>query len=143
MKRLKTMWRILKTIGADKIVYSFIIFVIFSAFILRFIEPGINNINDGIWYCFSVISSCGFGDLICVTIIGRIISIILGIFSMLIIALIPGILVSYYLEFVKIKENESISLFLDELEHLPELSKDDLERISKKIKSIKYKQPRN
>lgn len=52
-------------------------------------------------------STIGFGDFVAETVVGRILSVILSIYSILIIALIPGIITSYYLETVKIRSRES------------------------------------
>ena len=41
------------------------------------------------------------------------------------------------LEYVKAKENETTSRFLEQLENLPNLSHEELEQLSKKIKEIK------
>lgn len=102
MKRWKILWKILKTINLDKIVYLFIIMILIFSYLFKLVEPNINTYFDGIWYSFSLITSVGFGDLFAVTFLGRVLSIILGIYALIIIALIPGILVSYYVEFAKI-----------------------------------------
>ena len=39
--------------------------------------------------------------------------------------------------YVKAKENETVSRFLEKLENLPNLSHEELEQLSKKIKEIK------
>ena len=51
--------------------------------------------------------------------------------------MIPAILVSYYMEVIHRREKESITLFMDKLEHLPEMSKEELQEIADKIKKIK------
>lgn len=81
----------------------------------------------------------GFGDITAVTILGRAMSIFLSICSILIIAVVPGIITSYYIESTKLKEKESIAKFLDDLEHLPELSKEDLQSLSEKVKKFNRK----
>ena len=43
------------------------------------------------------------------------------------------------MEYLKAKENETISLFLEKLERLPELEKEELKRISEKIKKFNKK----
>ena len=139
MKRWKILWKILKTINLDKIVYLFIIMILIFSYLFKLVEPNINTYFDGIWYSFSLITSVGFGDLFAVTFLGRVLSIILGIYALIIIALIPGILVSYYVEFAKINAKETASIFLDKLEGLPELSKAELEEISKNVKERRYK----
>lgn len=103
------------------------------------VEPNIKTPIDSVWYCFSVATTIGFGDITAVTILGRAMSIFLSICSILIIAVVPGIITSYYIESTKLKEKESIAKFLDDLEHLPELSKEDLQSLSVKVKKFNRK----
>ena len=51
-------------------------------------------------------------------------------------AMVPGVVVSYYMEYIKIREKETISTFLEKLEKLPELSKEELREVSEKIKKF-------
>ncbi len=139
VRRWKILWKILRTINLDKIVYLFVFMTLIFSYLFKLIEPNINTYFDGIWYSFSLITSVGFGDIFAVTFLGRILSIILGIYALILIALIPGILVSYYVEFSKINAKETASVFLDKLERLPDLSKDELEEISKRVKERRYK----
>ena len=39
--------------GADKIFMYYFIFFFIVAFIIRIIEPNINNFKDGLWFCFA------------------------------------------------------------------------------------------
>ena len=52
------------------------------------------------------------------------------------VAVIPGVVVSYYLEVIHRRENEKLMSFLNTLEHLPELSKDELAHISEQVKEF-------
>lgn len=139
MKKLKILWKILKSTNADKIVISFIIFINIMAIAFTFVEPSITTYGDGLWYCFTIVSTIGFGDFYAVTTLGRICTIILSLYGILVIALIPGIIVSFYMEFIKQKSDDNISAFLEKLEHLEDLSKEELAEISSKVKSRKYK----
>lgn len=139
MKKLKLLWKILKSIGAEKILTGFIGFILIMAGIFTFIEPNIDSYGDALWYCFAVVTTIGFGDLYAVTALGRVLTIILSLYGILIIALIPGVFVSFYMEFLKIKADESMMSFLDKLERLEELSKEELREISEKVKAKKYK----
>lgn len=139
MKGRKIIWNILKRTHAIKILYGYIaLFVCISLAIMLF-EPKINTFIDSVWYCFSVISTIGFGDITVTTITAKILTIVLSIISILVVALIPGILTSYYIEIVKLRENESSEKFLYDLEHLPELSHEELEALSNKVKEFQKK----
>lgn len=136
MKRHKIIWRVLKRTGATKLLTGYLITLAVISVAIVFVEPNINTLQDGVWYCFSVLTTIGFGDLLAVTVVGRILSIILSIYSILIIAIIPGIVTSFYLEIVKVRSKESVENFLYDLERLPELSKEELVEISERVKKI-------
>ncbi len=61
--------------------------------------------------------------MLATTLVGRVLSIFLSICSILIIAVVPGVITSYYVESTKLRADESSAKFLDDLERLPELSK--------------------
>ena len=139
MKKSKLIIKVLKRTGAIKMLYGFIgLFLVISLLIMIF-EPKINTFSDSIWYCFNVMTTIGFGDVTSVTIVGRVLSIILSVYSILIIAVIPGVLTSYYIESIKLRSNESMEKFMNDLEHLPELSKEELSDLSERIKQFQKK----
>ncbi len=134
MKRLRLLWHILKMTGAHTIMLGFVGFLFLSAAIFTILEPGMTHYGDGIWYCFSVFTTIGFGDMVAVTIPGRLLTILLGLYGLFIVALIPGIVVNYFTEVSKRRLNQSTLGILDQLEHLPELSKEELEQLSASIR---------
>jgi voltage-gated potassium channel len=134
MQKSKMIWKILKRTGADKLLCGYISIFTAISIVLVLIEPNIHSFGDSVWFCFSVMTTIGFGDLTAVTTIGRILVIFLSIYSILIIAIIPGILTSYYIESTRLRANESVEKFLYDLERLPELSKKELTELSEKVK---------
>lgn len=139
MRKIKIMWRILKTTGIDKIIIGFLIFVFVAALILQIVEPGISTYFDGIWYSFITLTTVGYGDIAAVTVIGKIISMLLAVSGVIVVALIPGTLVNFYQEITKLKAKDSMATFLDKLERLPELSKEELKEIAENVKQRKYR----
>ena len=139
MKKFKILWKIIKLAALDKVVYGFIIFVLLNAFILDFVEPSIKDYSDAIWYSFVSFTTIGFGDFVATTFIGRISTMFLAFYGILIVGIIPGVIVSYYQEVMNIKKNNNISNFLTDLEKLPELSKEELIELSNKVKKYRYK----
>lgn len=139
MKKIKLTWNILRKMNVDKIILSFIILLIGSSFVLVKFEPEISSIWDAMWYCFVSFTTIGFGDIVVVTAIGKIITFIVALYGIVLVAIITGVLVNYYQEINKIKMNESVEVFMDKLERLPELSKEELKEISQKVKERKYK----
>lgn len=139
MKKIKMLFKILRIMNIDKIIYGFLVYILLMSAILFKIEPSIVTYFDGIWYCFVTASTVGFGDIVVTTVIGKTLSIILMIYSMLIVALITGTLVNFYQEIQKNKYKDTVSTFLNKLENLPNLSKEELQEISNNIKNRRYK----
>ena len=103
------------------------------------VEPDITTFSDGLWYCFAASTTIGFGDIVAVTAAGRILTVILVLYGIFVIALIPGVVVNYFVEFNKIRYNESLLMFMDRLEHLDTLSKEELREISQNIRNFRGK----
>ncbi len=139
MKRLKLLWRILRLTGTDKIVSGFIVFLLMCTFLIMIVEPGITNYGDALWFTFASFTTLGYGDIVVTTFIGRIITMVLTLYGIVVVALIPGVLVSYFTEIKSMKEDETIMQFLDKLENLPNLSKEELMKISVNVKQRRYK----
>ena len=139
MKRIRRVWGILQTTGADKMLLGFLLFLLADAFVLKLVEPQFITYGDALWYAFSVVTTVGFGDYAAVTTLGRLCTVLLGVYGLLVVALIPGVLVSYYLEFTQRKADETTALFLEKLEHLEELPPEELRHISKLVREKRYR----
>lgn len=139
MKKLRRIIMILKRTGTLKMLVSFIVFYCAASTVVWLFEPNVNTIGDGFWYCFVASTTIGFGDIVALTYLGRIITILVSVYGIVVTAMIPGVVVSYYMEFLKIKEKETVSLFLERLEHLNELSREELTELSGKIKNFNKK----
>ncbi len=137
MRTLRILWMILKRTHTIKICISFAVCFFACAGIIQSVEPDITTYGESLWYCYVACATIGFGDFAAVTAIGRILTVFISLHATVFLAMIPAIVVSYYLEVVHRREKESVSIMLDKLEHLPEMSKEELQAISDKIKSIK------
>ena len=137
MKNLKILWRILKHTHADRILFGFVLFLLADAAVIQIAEPGIDRYGDALWYCYAVISTAGFGDIVAVTLIGKTCSVLLTIYTLFVVAIVTGVVVNFYTQLVELRRKETLTAFMDKLEHLPELSKEELETISKNVKKYR------
>ena len=85
MKKTRLIKIILKRTGALKFLTTYIIIFAGVSIGVWIVEPNIKTPIDSVWYCFSVATTIGFGDITAVTILGRAMSIFLSICSILII----------------------------------------------------------
>lgn len=137
MKKIRVLGIILKRTKADRILSGFLLFLFAAALIIQIVEPDINRYVDALWYCYAVISTAGFGDVVAVTFIGKVCSVLLTIYSMFVLAIVTGVVVNFYSQVVETHSKETLTPLMNQLEHLPELSKEELEAISQKIKKLR------
>ena len=136
MERIRLFWSIVKRCHFEKFLLGFVVCFFAAALIIMLREPGINTYGDALWYTFVSCTSIGFGDYTCVTVLGRILTVFLTLYEILLVALLSGIIVSHYLEVIHRREKYTATVFLDKMEHLTELSREDLLEMQEKAKKI-------
>ena len=136
MKRLHVLKSILVRTHVNKILISYVGFVLIAALLIQIIEPNIHRYGDALWYCYAVISTAGFGDVIVTTFIAKVISVLVTIYSIIIIALVTGVIVNYYNQLIQIRQKDTLAAFVDRLQRLPELSKEELAEMSANAKKF-------
>ncbi len=104
MKPLKRIGKLLVRTGAIKIFGAYVVVLIIGGILLTFIEPQVHGIFEGFYYCFVASTTIGFGDIVPVTAWGRIITIVVTLVGLMAVAMVPGVVVSYYTEYLKIRE---------------------------------------
>ena len=98
LEKMKLLLDILvKTHTIDIIICLFAFMIAFS-FILPRMEPAIENFEDSMWYCFTVVTTIGFGDMVAVTGAGRLLTVILGIYGIVVVAILTSVIVNFYNE---------------------------------------------
>ena len=137
MKGFKRFMFVVKRTKLSTMLIHFLVVMSLGAVLLSLFEPNINTIADGYWYLFVSSTTIGFGDICVTTALGKIVTIVVAIYGIVVTAMIPGVVVTYYTEYLKITENETISEFLERLERLPELEHQELEELSEKIKKFR------
>ena len=73
-------------------------FIIAFSFVFPIVEPTLTNFWDSMWYCFAVITTIGFGDFSATTAVGRVLTVILGIYGIVVVAILTSVVVNFYNE---------------------------------------------
>lgn len=135
-QRRRLLLKSFRTLDADKVMLVYIIWFFVAAVPIWLIEPHIKTYSDSLWFCFASATSIGYGDISATTVIGRIITVILSVYSIAVIAIFTAVVVGFFMDIAKAGANESAQKFTDDLEHLHEMSKEDLENLSKRVKQF-------
>lgn len=136
MTRLRILKSILVRTHADKILLTYLVFIGIAALLIQMLEPEINRFVDALWYCYAVISTAGFGDIVVTTFPAKVISVVLTVYSIIVIALVTGVIVNYYNQLIQIRQKNTLASFVDRIQRLPELSREELEEMSVNAKQF-------
>lgn len=134
--KIRTLKNILKRLKVFGILGTYIVFFLIVALIIMLAEPSVTNYGDALWYCYVNMFTIGFGDIVPVTIVGRIVSVLLTIYATFIIALLTGVVVAYYTEMTKRKYKATKEELLSQAQDLDKLTTKELRQLVKKIEKL-------
>ena len=107
--RMDVLKRIIRKTYAAEILSGIVLLIVAISFILPAFEYNITNFGDALWYCFAIVTTIGFGDITATSAIGRILSVILGLYGIIVVSLITSIIVNFYGEMKKEDSDETPS----------------------------------
>lgn len=93
---MPTLKKIVRKTYAAEILFGIVLLIVAFSLVLPYLEEGIPTFTDGLWYCFAIVTTIGFGDFSAVTPLGRLLSVILGLYGIIVVALITSIIVNFY-----------------------------------------------
>lgn len=96
--KLKILFKIIIKTYAFEILLGLLTMMVASSLIFYLYEPGVYTFGDGMWLSFAIVTTIGFGDINATSLVGRLISVILGIYGILVVAVITSIIVNFYNE---------------------------------------------
>ncbi len=94
---------------AFEVILGLLITIVAFSIVLKYYEDSIHTFWDGLWYCFAVVTTIGFGDITATTAVGRALSIILGVYGIIVVSLITSVIVNYYGEMKRTKATQPVA----------------------------------
>lgn len=105
-EKIKLLLNILIKTHAFDVLICLLAFIIAFSFMFPMVEDNITSFWDAMWYCFVVITTIGFGDFYATSVVGRILTVILGIYGIVVVAILTSVIVNFYTE-VSAKERDT------------------------------------
>ena len=102
--KIDVLWKIIRKTNAAEILFGMLLLIIAFSLVLPILEDGIPDFGSALWYCFAIISTIGFGDVSAVSILGRIMSAILGVCGLVVVSVVMSIVVNFYNETKDLKD---------------------------------------
>ena len=138
--RLRAIGPIIRAAGLVPWTMAFAILFVAATLVVDTAEPSVEGFANAAWLNFQVVTTIGLGDFTCTSLAGRLAAIALSVYSVFFLALVTGAMVAYCNERMAARRDESVAHFLDQLEHLEDLSPDDLASLSGKIRRLRSRQ---
>ena len=101
--KVKVLFKIILNTFSLEILFGLLTMIVcFSLIFMKVETPEnggkITSFPEALWYCFAIVTTIGFGDIAAVTPIGRVLSVILGLYGLVVVAVITSIVVNFYNE---------------------------------------------
>ena len=124
--RLDLLRNIVQKTYAAEIIFGLLLLIASFSFVLMYTdtESFKGEYTNALWYCFAVVTTIGFGDMTAVSTIGRVLSVILGVYGIVVVALITSIIVNFFGEMKKSNSDDDDP----EPEAEPETEREALEK---------------
>lgn len=104
--KLNILLNIVRETYVLEILMGLMLMIIACSSIFTTLEPNMTDYWDALWYSFALVTTIGFGDITASTMIGRALSVFLGIYGIVVVAIITSVIVNFYGEMRRFGEND-------------------------------------
>ena len=112
--KVKVLFKIILRTYAFEVILGLFTMMVAASLLFVIYEDSITTFPDALWYSFAVVTTIGFGDFTAVTPIGRILTVILGMYGIVVVAVITSIIVNFYNETAGKHDSKEINNIKDE-----------------------------
>ena len=90
--------KVIRKTYAVEIIFGMLLLMVAFSVVLSKTESSMETFGDALWYCFAIVTTIGFGDITATGVVGRILSVILGVYGIIVVSLITSVIVNFYNE---------------------------------------------
>ncbi len=118
--KVRVLFKIITNTFSLEVLFGLLVIIVCFSIILAKVEPAasteatIQNFPDALWYCFAVVTTIGFGDKVALTPVGKILTVILGLYGIVVVAVITSIIVNFYNATVGKQDQKELEEIKDE-----------------------------
>ncbi len=94
----RALQKVLRKTYAVEIFCGMLLLIVAFSVLLCSEEEGMETFGDALWYCFAIVTTIGFGDITATSALGRVLSVILGAYGIIVVSLITSVIVNFYNE---------------------------------------------
>ena len=98
--------KIVRKTYAGEIVFGLLLLIVAFSLVLMRMEENIKSFGDGLWYCFMLVTTIGLGDVTVTGTLGRVLSVILGVYGIIVVAILTSIIVNFYNEVKNVDDDK-------------------------------------
>ena len=102
--KLNVLLNIIRETYVLEILLGLMLMIIACSSVFTTLEPNMTDYWDALWYSFALVTTIGFGDITASTMIGRALSVFLGMYGIIVVAIITSVIVNFYGEMRRIKK---------------------------------------
>lgn len=97
-------------------------------------SPELMKGMEALWYCFTAVSTIGFGDVVVHTALSRVLTVLMSVYAVAALAIFTAVVVNYFQQVIARGKKEALEAFLEKAERLPELSREELEALARQAR---------
>ncbi|MCR4911636.1 MAG: potassium channel family protein [Bacilli bacterium] len=136
--KLHVLLKVIRKTYAGEILLGLILLIVSFSFVFYMTEDSFGNYLNALWYSFAIVTTIGFGDFYAVGDLGRVLSVILGIYGIIVVAVLTSIIVNFYNETKDDKDDKD-----KKEKDNPEEAEDSPKEIEEKSKEKKEEPKKN
>ena len=115
--KINVLLKIIVNTYSLEVLFGMLTMIVCFSLVFYVIEPAMPTFPDALWYCFAVVTTIGFGDMVAVTPIGRILTVVLGLYGLIVVAVITSIIVNFYNETSGKRESKELKELKEEVKN--------------------------